>query len=113
MDSLEILLQKIREVPGLWLDRKSLTLLNHFLNGYAYGVHSRVTIETDLAQCNFTSDFNKFVHSYYNHEMGAMSAEWLISKMCNSEEEAFDKYFELRDTFLKQKSDSDDPTHNG
>jgi len=33
-----------------------------------------------------------------------MSGEWLISQNSNSEEEAFDKYFELLDEFIKLKN---------
>jgi len=38
MDSLHILLQKIREKSGLYLGKQSLELLVQFRNGYEFGV---------------------------------------------------------------------------
>ncbi|MCL2388323.1 MAG: hypothetical protein FWC89_12380 [Defluviitaleaceae bacterium] len=49
--------------------------------------------------------FNEFVWSHYNCQSWAMSGEMIISKNSNSEEEAFDKFFELYDEFIKQKHD--------
>jgi len=122
MDSYEILLTKIREKPGLYLGEKSLKALSLFLHGYSFrenveaweewtnlsffenfDVATRSSVPKKPDHFYSTLEFTSFVCSHYNREVAAFSGEQLISEMCNSEEEAFDKYFELRDTFKKQK----------
>lgn len=65
-------------------------------------------------------EFNYFVHTYYNHMINiggtimpktTHNAISLIEQMSNSEEEAFDKYFELRDEYMKQVADKTIETH--
>jgi len=109
MVSLIDLLKKIYDKPGLYLSVKSLPLLTHFICGYGLGELSckdrypNITISDDT---RFWRDFNRFVHLYYKCEMGAMREGTLIAKYCDSDEEAFDKYFELLDMFLKQRGES-------
>ena len=125
MDSFYLLLQKIRERPGLYLRRKSLELLAAFHSGYKHKEYveawekwsGRDIFENYDEAMNSghkvprtPSDgsmygFNEFVHSYYNRQLAAMSVYSLISHMSQSEEEAFDKFFELLDEFMKQKDD--------
>jgi len=125
LDTFLFLLQKIRESPEIYLGRKSLISLVQFWNGYNFRLnieewekstgHS-VIMNFDNAMKRrgrvrkkagypFMKEFSKFVHSYYDQGRGAYSVAMLISTNCNSEEEAFDKYFELHDMFLEQNSD--------
>jgi hypothetical protein len=64
-----------------------------------------------LCGINF-AEFDYFVHAHYGRMIGAgatkvpatsLGSKGLIEQMSNSEEEAFDKYFELRDAFIAQK----------
>ena len=61
----------------------------------------------ETAYAHFIDGFNDFVYSYYNCRNQAMSGEWMILENSNSDEEAFDKYFELRDAFLNQEKSGD------
>jgi len=127
MDHYELLLHKILEKPFDYLSEKSLKSLRTFLNGYKlrckmeqwekesdlnYFEHNESRIQLGLDR-NFVEyqEFNIFVHIYYNH--GVMRAKdgtnryltshtinSLIIEKSNSEEEAFDKYFELREKYL-------------
>jgi hypothetical protein len=129
MDSYNTLLNKIRERPVLYLGKKSLAFLTSFMHGFEEGVYvgtweastalgfyenyqKAITSKLLVSQVPDYSRthhlFNEFVHTHYSNVSGtfipyaAKSAAYLISEMSNSEEEAFDTYFELHDEFLKQ-----------
>jgi len=129
MGNYEELMRKIRERPALYLGKKSLTLLVQFLNGYELGVDVGVWETStgldffenyDVAMQSIFENpqkrdseikfhqFNEFVHTYYNRMINlggtsmpgtSMSSAHLISETNNSDEEAFDKYFELLEAF--------------
>ena len=120
MDSFCLLLQKIRERPGLFLGEKSLKTLGHFWAGYGFKEameiwekstgqnffeHYDEAIRSDLRPeqngRHFMDGFDQYVHSHYNCIVGAQSGTGLISEKSESEEEAFDKFFELLDEFSK------------
>jgi len=106
MDALYDLLTKVYEKPGLIIGQKSLTILSHFLNGYYWGVadckeiHPETTI---MIMHDLWFEFEEFVYMYYGYKITSMSSTGIICKNTTSEEEAFDKYFELLNAFLKQK----------
>jgi hypothetical protein len=99
------LLQKIRERPGFYLGSKNLSHLHHFMCGFAYGILENKTTERKPVSYNPYSlqGFNGFVHRYYN-ESTTKSERTLIIDHTNSEEEAFDKYYELLDDFTKRRT---------
>ena len=106
MDLLFNLLKKIHARPGLYLRSKSLTNLIHLSHGFYWGTEACEEEHPDIAiitEPDFWFKFNEFVHKYYNKTMGGMDAAWLITDLSDSEEEAFDKYFELLNMFLKQR----------
>jgi len=133
-DSFYVWLRRIREHPGAFLGEKSLTALVHFWNGYAFcrmvetkeesTNHSAVesyderrkpsakpltkfsTKPYNPYKHHFMNEFDVFVYAYYNCEMTVHGWANLISRNSNSDEEAFDKFFELLDEFLAQKGDS-------
>jgi len=120
--SILLLMQKIRERPGLYLRKKSLDLLEHFMFGYklrddvaswvketgkdASEYFNAIITSMPLDQIDISTlflNFQIFVHSYYGRELGALSEYTLISRNSYSDEEAFDKYFELFDMFLNEQ----------
>lgn len=119
MNSFYFMLQKIRERPGVFLGRKSLEALIHFLNGYAiggetfgqpefggyfqyFGKHIDFEVPFMPSGNYVVPGFNEFVHTYFNCEMTTQGGTWLIVENINSDEEAFDKFFELLDEFMGQ-----------
>ena len=123
MDSFYFLLQKIREMPGLYLGKKSLEALIHFWNGYAIRgnketweketglnyfedfekqpVHLTLKMKFEPGGNYVMDGFNEFVYKHYSCIMPAMSGAWMILEKSNSDEEALDKFFELLDMFLE------------
>jgi len=127
INSFQLMLIQIRKRPGLYLASKSLTSLYNFWQGYAerdfmeiwekktgknyfenYEEASRTNVTKlyDERDSYFMDGFDEFVHRYYNVNVGALNGITLIIRENNSEEEAFDKFFELFDEFLKQKDDA-------
>lgn len=51
----------------------------------------------------FMDGFDEFIRSYYESSLASISGTGLILGNSSSDEEAFDKFFELFDEFLKQK----------
>jgi len=128
-----VLLKNIRHSPKQFYNgRKSIGALNTFLSGY----HFRCKVEAwekstghdffkhFYAAVRLKSEyepfgsydsaidyirFAEFVHSYYGKVMSAKNGAMLIEEMCNSEEEAFDKYLELRIAFLEQEENMKPP----
>jgi len=113
------MLEKIREIPGLYLGKKSLEALSHFKNGYAWG--SDVEAWEMSTNRSFFDDyeeamqfsrnrdmsidwwgFTKYVHMLYDEPLGAKGAIMLISENSKSDEDAFDKFFELFDAFMNE-----------
>ena len=119
MDSVGFLLQEIRKRPGIYLGVKSLSALGRFMNGYTF----RVSAETWMKKTglDFTanyddfnnslhltrdsdsfdwSEFDQFIFAHYNVEMGAKNSQRIILENSQSEDEAFDKFYELLDLYL-------------
>jgi len=122
MNSFFFWLSKIRKRPGLHLGEKSLKALMHFWHGYSFREaverwekatgrdffeHYDEAIKSDITRIpdnDFMSGFEEFAYSHYKHETyTTLGWQYLISKNCNSEEEAFDKFFELLEEFFAQK----------
>jgi len=123
MDNFYYMLKKIRDKPGLVLGKKSLDALSHFWNGYAWGSAVEAwEISTNRSffdnyeeatqfsrNINMSIDwwgFTKYVHTYYNEPLGAKSATMLIVENSRSDEDAFDKFFEIFDTFMNEGKSS-------
>ena len=125
------LLSTINKKPVVWLGKKSLDALMLFWEGYAFRVLLEKTGELDkplvLARPksrdkskvpkeyldpnyeHFMDGFEAFVYSHYKHGYSTLGWKNLISKNCNSDEEAFDKFFELLEEFFAQKGISMHP----
>jgi hypothetical protein len=97
-----------------WEKETGLKAYEHFeeANAYENTPESIIRLSGKV-----TFDFNYFVHDHYDrltcseHTGGKKilaspySPESLIKEMSSSEEEAFDKYFELRDAFIAQRGE--------
>ena len=129
-NSFYFILQEIRKKPGLYLGSKSLQSFMQFWHGYVLGIASKEwkkstdgrfetqdkVIDTVMQHAvasnsypldqHFMYGFDEFVHKHYNRNRIAMDASSLILENSSSDEEAFDKFFELFDEFLKQKNNA-------
>ena len=102
MDALYFLLQLLRKAPKHYLAEKSLLCLYSFIRGYSFGASGENENYID-----FSSQWDNFVFSRYDkYDKKPIKIEnWqsAISQHSNSQEEAFDKFYELLDEFLKTK----------
>ena len=109
MDVEESMYQKIREKPGLYIRKPSLALLAAFMNGY-------MIREYEIYGGDQTNEeywrFQKFVQDYYGitniHPDIPITegSNTIICENCSNEEEAFYKFFEIRDQFKRNSSKS-------
>lgn len=95
------LIDAIRQRPGMYFGSKSLTAFYHFLAGYqmACGLHQ---IEEDRLGLKIPPDFHDWV-AYRTHFRESTSG-WcnMIVATSQSEEEAFDRFFELLEEHSKR-----------
>ncbi len=97
MNSLITILKKIEKNPLLYLGKKDLRRLQSFITGY-------LTCEEDNNENESTMFFDSF-KNYFNSIYGLRSYYDFCSIICQelqSEEEAFDKFFELFNAFLNE-----------
>jgi len=119
MDNTYYMLNKIREKPSLYLGKKSLEALSHFKGGYAWGraveawerstnrdffenYEEAMRLAGNECESIDWWEFTKYVHIYYNETIGAKGATMLILENSKSDEDAFNKFFELFDMFIKE-----------
>ncbi len=98
MNSIITLLKKIESNPLLWLGKKDLERLRFFLSGY-------LTSEEDNGKIESTEFFESF-KKYFDSIYGLRSYygyDGILRQECTSEEEAFNKFFELFNQFLEEK----------
>ncbi|MZQ80920.1 hypothetical protein GQF01_02040 [Paenibacillus sp. 5J-6] len=98
MDSrLILLLNKIKEQPGLFIGTKSLIPLWHFLHGYQYCLFD---IEGDYYNM---PGFQEYIEDIYNFH-GVHSWAQIIQSNCIDDEAAFDKFYVHLDDYLSKMS---------
>ena len=98
MNSLVELLKKIESNPKLFFGEKDLRRLRFFISGYLVCESDNGKNESVLLMESFYSYFESIygVRSYYH-------CTDILRQECGSEEEAFDKFFELFNSFLDRE----------
>ncbi|BFT72436.1 hypothetical protein [Paenibacillus sp. P36] len=93
MDSRLIeLLENIKKRPGLYLGRKSLLFLLHFLHGYQQCLfHIEGTYYT-------LTGFQEYIEDIYDFH-GVHNWASIIQFNCTTDDEAFDKFYQHLDEF--------------
>lgn len=95
-------LEEIRKRPGLYLGKKSLYLLKAYINGYTYGINEYNEEKT----YNYFLDFQSYVENRLSISKTPYGWDRIINSLCESEEEAFDKFFELYDEFMLERDNA-------
>lgn len=94
------LLQEIRKRPNLYLGKASLELLDAFIGGCSFYCYKANGYYPD-----FFSGFQKFVQKRY--KIQTTQGWWSIIRFFSyTDEEAFNKFFDLLDEFLMTSSGS-------
>ena len=96
MDILYEKLKKIKIKPEMYLGKKSLTLLKVYIDGY---IDRQFEINNTYATSKFWH-FSEYVQKYYKIKFNR-NWEKIINFFTTNDEEAFDKFFELLDEYLK------------
>ena len=102
MDSFVALLKKIESNPKLFLGEKDLRRLRFFISGY-------LMCEGDNGKTGSLTLMEAF-YSYFESIYGIRSyyhCTDVLRQECGSEEEAFDKFFELFNAFLDSESNKE------
>ena len=95
MNQVITLLKKIESNPKLFLGEKDLRRLRFFISGYLMCEQDNGKTESITPMESFYSYFDSIygIRSYYH-------CTDILRQECGSEEEAFDKFFELFNAFL-------------
>lgn len=101
MEALYKQLLIMKDRPGMYLGRKSLSLLGAYITGY---LDHQYEADHDFTS-SFTS-FNNFVHDYYKI---STCQDWvkIITFNSSTEEDAVDYFYMLLDMFLEKQSSID------
>ena len=100
MTNLYETLQKIKETPGMYLGRPSVSDLFMFLTGYEFA-RTELGYDLDQEEELFFADFQPWLQK----RLGIKSVtSWakLIMLSCHDEKTGFEKFFILLDEFQKQ-----------
>ena len=93
------LLLTIKSIPGLYIGTKSITRLKSFIDGYRFIMDS----ENREYGVNIYYDFNEWMaHKYFIRE--PILWDTFLLGLVNSEEKAFDLFFEELEAFLKENN---------
>jgi len=97
MNKIEERVSEIRQRPGLYLGHKSLVALRHYLNGYIDGIN----LNNDGVLESFYPGFQEFIQDRYHITSTHGWAEIIIF-YSQSDEKAFDRFYELLNEFLEK-----------
>ena len=95
MSSIISLLKRIEENPLLYLGKKDLHYLRQFVSGYLVCEEDNGRSESTMVFESFKNYFNKIygLRSFYGYDD-------VLLQESETREEAFDKFFELFNSFL-------------
>lgn len=96
-DKLLELLKEIRKIPELYIGKKSLERLYAFIGGYTHHENFKKNNLDD----DWMKDFQKYIENRYRLNTTHNWAS-IIQFFSNTEEEAFNKFYEHLDNFLKE-----------
>lgn len=86
---------KIRLRPELYFNEKSLKCLDAFILGY-------IVAQEDMNQeQKLFEGFEEYVHSIYHFP--AYNSSQIIKKICDTDDRAFEFFYELLEKFLEQQ----------
>lgn len=97
MEPIYEMFSDLRKRPGMYLGKKSITLLYVYFGGYT---HNQVK-STPNYHSSF-SEFTDFVRKYHDGSLSKGWATLILDGANGDEEKAVDIFYELLDKFLEQ-----------
>lgn len=91
-------LTTMKDRPGMYLGKKSLSLLGAYITGYL-----DCQYESDREFVSTFPEFNDFIHEYYNI---STCQDWvkIIIFHFSTDEDAVDRFYKLLDMFMDKKN---------
>jgi hypothetical protein len=100
MDNLYETLDRIKEAPGMYLGRPSVSDLFMFLAGYEFA-RSKMGQDLDESEELFYENFQPWLQERFGVQSVTSWAK-LIMLSCHDEKAGFEKFFGLLDEFIQQ-----------
>ena len=108
MDDIFGLLEKIRQKPGLYIGRASVTALRYFLVGYIFARQEMGILPAE-SESDFYREFQPWLQRYF-HLQTTRGWEKILLFKYTDEATAFHQFFELLEIFRQRdKSQDIDP----
>ena len=97
--------EEIRKRPSLWIGKKSLIAFEAFWSGiFIAEMICNVPEEKQLSGFNWTA-FEEWVDKKYNLKKLTVKSFYHAKQMASSDENAFDKWYEIYDLYKKEKQE--------
>ncbi|BAY29327.1 hypothetical protein NIES2107_11680 [Nostoc carneum NIES-2107] len=110
MGGIYAVLEKIKDKPGMYIGKSSITILSHFLTGYEFA-RSELGLELTEEEVDFYEHFHAWIERYFNLRTSNSWAN-IILLFTGDESRAFDCFFKLLDEFKKRDQSFDDRGEN-
>jgi hypothetical protein len=104
VDTVKELISLIEKRPLAFVSHRSLSELEAFINGYNYRKFAGELADID-------KDYKEFVHSWIYFRLGiGVKQGWkeAIIGSCESETEAFEKFFDLWNEYSSQRTNKEE-----
>lgn len=100
MDKIINILYKIKDRPGIYIEKKSINNLKIFLNGYYIGLYENNDDFNSIFDL-----FQNFIEKKYNDNRSLSWADIILREIKN-DSKAFDVFFVLLEEFISKYCDS-------
>jgi len=96
-------LMLLRALPAAYLGRITLYRLELYMIGYSMcllDLKKKNGISEGISYFDFRNALDRYVQAYYGVEIDRIGWPKIITEKCNTDLEAFNKFFEIFDQFL-------------
>lgn len=110
MEGIYEVLQKIKNRPGMYIGKSSITILRHFLVGYQFA-RRELGLELTQEDTDFYDNFQPWIQRHFNVRTSNSWAN-IILLFARDEKEAFNCFFRLLDEFKQRDKSLDAESEN-
>ncbi|MBD2384706.1 hypothetical protein [Cylindrospermum sp. FACHB-282] len=93
-------LQTIKDRPGMYIGKSSITILGHFLVGYQFA-RSELGLELSQEDADFFKNFHPWIQRHFNVRTSNSWAN-IILLFTRDEKDALNSFFRLLDEFKQR-----------
>ncbi|WP_199247072.1 hypothetical protein [[Phormidium] sp. ETS-05] len=99
MGGLQEVLKRIKEKPGMYIGRASVTDLFMFIVGYEFA-RGELDIDLNDWEADFHENFHDFVEKKYNLHTSSWAS--IIMLYCRDEKTGFERFFQVLEEFERR-----------